>query len=483
MTDLSRATSPSARIGRHTYINTLVRIAGLVLVLAVAALIGRDIAHGQTLSVGLAFAVMIGLILLTLQPFVVFLGVVLLSPLTATWVGIPLPAGIPDISVDRMLVVVALGGLLLRHLQSGKRSMPGLSPADGLLLIHLFTVLAVAVVLSKNLSAILFVFVETYAMPVIVYFLTRALVRSEDRVRVLLIIVVVVSLYLSLGAVFELATGTKILAKWKPYYEEGTPRIGSFVRGGWTYALLVLMCLALSLFAFRRTDSRALKVLYGAAILLAAVTVPFTLVRSTWVAGGLLFLLEMVGFKRMRVNLLIIGAFLVIIIGYISSRTDLPLGQSLVRRVLSQQLQVPFDHRVELSRTAWESFLRSPIAGVGLEEARYQGSLLGVQGVHSHNTFLTILSGIGLIGVAPLVLAWAVILVSSIRDYFRLPAGHWGREWLFALWGAVLVFFVVASAVDFTIIPVALVFFYLVMGLISRTPDFCAISPVQEVSA
>ena len=483
MTDLSRATSPSARIGRHTYINTLVRIAGLVLVLAVAALIGRDIAHGQTLSVGLAFAVMIGLILLTLQPFALFLGIVLLSPLPPGWTMVSLPAGVPDISVDRMLVVAALGGLLLRDLRSGKRSMLGLSLTDGLLLMHLFAVLAAAVILSKNLLTALFIFVETYTLPIVVYFLTRALVRSEDRLRVLLIVVMVVALYLSLGAVYELTTGTKILGLGKAYYAEGVPRIGSFVRGGWTYALLELMCLALSLSAFRRTDSRALKVLYGAAILLAAITVPLTLVRSTWVAGGLLFLLEMVGFKRMRVNLLIIGTFLVVIIWYISSRTDLPLGQSLVRRVLSQQLQVPFDHRVELSRTAWESFLRSPIAGVGLEEARYQGSLLGVQGVHSHNTFLTILSGIGLIGVAPLVLAWAVILVSSIRDYFRLPAGHWGREWLFALWGAVLVFFVVASAVDFTIIPVALTFFYMVMGLISRTADICTALPVHEASA
>ena len=481
MIPLIRTINLAVHRGRLASKNVVAKTTGVILALAGIVFLGRDLGHGKTQMAGLILAAVFGLVLLTLQPFIALLGVVLLSPLTSTWVGIPLPVGIPDVSVDRMLVGIALVGLLRRQLRSGERSDLDLSLADCLLLVHLFVVLGVAVLLSQNLIAALFLYVETYAMPIVVYFLTRALVRSEDRVRVLLTIVLVVSLCLSLGAVYELTTGTKLLGTAKAYYAEGTPRIGSFVRGGWTYGLLALMCVALSLFAFRRTNSTPMKGLYGASMLLAVVTVPLTLVRSTWVAGGLLFLLEMVGFKRMRVNLLRIGVILAIIIFYISSRPDLLLGQSLARRARTQQAQL--DYRVEMTQTAWESFTRSPVVGFGLKESRMQGSIRGLGVRSSHNTFLTVLSGTGLVGMVPLVLAWAVILASSIRDYFRLPAGHWGREWLFALWGAALVFFVVASAVDFTIIPVALVFFYVVMGLISRTPDVCTVLPVQETSA
>ena len=243
----------------------------------------------------------------------------------------------------------------------------------------------------------------------------------------------------------------------------------------------MLMCLALSLFAFRRTSSVAMKRLYIASMLLTAVTVPLTLVRSVWIAGGLLFLLEVVGFKRARANLLIAASIFLATIFYASSNPDLPLQSYLTGRGL--EIGIAFDQRLELLQTAWHSFLSSPLVGFGFEEARYQGSQAGLTRVASHNTFLTMLCGFGLVGMTPLILAWAAVLINSVRDYFRLSAGHWGREWLFAAWGALLVFFVVASSVDFTIIPVGLMYFYMVMGLLTRTTEICGISPVQEAPA
>jgi O-antigen ligase len=87
----------------------------------------------------------------------------------------------------------------------------------------------------------------------------------------------------------------------------------------------------------------------------------------------------------------------------------------------------------------------------------------------SHNTYLTIMAELGLVGFIFFIFPFAYWLVKSIRVWPRLPAtGTRSRPMLVVLWLAALHFFIVSNTMDMRFFSLGLGLWWLTLGLIAN---------------
>ncbi len=144
-----------------------------------------------------------------LHPFRLFVWLIVTWPILTLVVRIPLPAGIPDISYDRVLVLLLLPMIILEALLSKKRLMKA-TPLDILIIVYVVAQLSSRVfVLSfggmgrPDLNGL----VDSILVPVVLYWIAKNLLVSRAHLKWFLCALVIASLLICLTGLYEQAVG------------------------------------------------------------------------------------------------------------------------------------------------------------------------------------------------------------------------------------------------------------------------------------
>jgi O-antigen ligase len=254
-------------------------------------------------------------------------------------------------------------------------------------------------------------------------------------------------------------------------YLQGDRTTGSF-RDPDLYAVVLTLCAVILIHGAVNQKSRLIRFIFFVTSCLCAIFVFFSFERAAWLAGvmvaiGLVFI-----YPKVIGRLFIIGSIVMLVLsmGFLSSHVSL----SITRFTEAD----PIYDRIVIFDAMSQMFQEKPILGWGYEtldqniRAYYRTvgeASITTRTVTSHNTYMTILTELGLVGfilyMFPVV--WWFIL--SIKVWRRMPkAGLGSRPLLAILWLVMLFNFTVSNFMDMRWFEIGLVLWWLMLGFIAN---------------
>jgi O-antigen ligase len=210
----------------------------------------------------------------------------------------------------------------------------------------------------------------------------------------------------------------------------------------------------LSLLLFQRAmhcRSRKLRLLLLSTFALAIFGVFFTFSRGSWLAGVAVLLGLLLLYPKVTLRLTVMGATLALILG--SSLLANEVAQA-TRRLNADDTA---EERVILFNTGLGMVKAKPLFGWGYgtydqydnQFKTRVGDIPVRADSTSHNTYLTIMAELGVIGFLFYVFPLAYWLVLSLKAWRWLPQrGFWSRKLLSMLWLAIMAHIIVSNLMD-----------------------------------
>ncbi|MEU5908110.1 O-antigen ligase family protein [Micromonospora sp. NPDC047467] len=223
--------------------------------------------------------------------------------------------------------------------------------------------------------------------------------------------------------------GTPMLAEENPALAES---LSSLNHNAW--GPMLLLALAVLLSRLRPDASRAARAVTLAGIIAVTVSVVLSYSRSTYIGGALLLLCFVIR-RRRAVALALTGMVVVLTVGVTGVQL---VPEKVAERIAYTTVDGRLDSSSSVRLDLWRSALRMaadhPLAGVGFQNFRahlpeYFQPEVTVAAVdvqldslnHAHNTYLTVLTQTGLVGV---LLVGGLLLIVIRQTRRRLRAGE-----------------------------------------------------------
>lgn len=385
-------------------------------------------------------------------------------------------AGPVPLTLDRLLLVaLAVGYLILRRLNRlDPKPMTG---TDGILLalvllLSCSTVFSGAETRTGAGGSPLWRLIASYWMPLLVYWLARQSRITSNGVRLVWAGLTVLGVYLAVTAVAE------VTGQWQfvfPKYIADPTRGIHFGRArgpllaAQSLGLYLSICL-LCAWVLRPFVRRPFQLLLMATypLLLAAIGCTYT--RAAWlaVAAGLLvvLLLQLQGaWRAALVSGTLAAAAVLLAVG-----GDWLVG--LQRESAAGDSRHSVYQRASFAYVSWQMFMDRPLFGVGfgnfasaklpyLADRSVALELDSLRDLEHHNTFLSLLTEAGIVGLALFVAVLAGWSRSAWAVAHSRSAPPWARAWGVLMLGSVAVYVFPAMFHDVTLSPAdqCLVFF------------------------
>jgi hypothetical protein len=409
-----------------------------------AAWVGTLIAEGHwaipMLLVGSALIVP----LLVTQPVRrLFLCWLAFGPVFARWGGIELGGGIPNITLDRLMVgmfAVKMTGQLLRESRGNAPVPLQIGLMDWALGGWIAVYLASTLLRGANLATGLFGVLQTAIFPAIVYYVTPLAIRTREDIRHLIDVLACVAVYLAVGAGIEQVQGIPLASGGAGLIRAGIFRSGSFVGAPWTLSYVLLLILPLLVFA-EEAEVKGRRWLYRLAVASVFIAVFLSFNRSGWIALALELVVVLVFIPRWRGFVIVSTLVLAVVLTAVWPSLSVSDAYLL-------QLGDPTNYlgRLELAQVQWSFFLNQPWVGYGAG----QGRLLGAEADASQNTWLTMLLEIGLIGTVSLLLFVGSAVWHRVGPLRTLGLSATSRKWSILLLASIAPMLMLSSSVDLT---------------------------------
>jgi putative inorganic carbon (HCO3(-)) transporter len=439
------------------------------------------------LILGLALGPVIAYLIVT-DRWIFAVGLLLLVPLLILWITYPVATaavwllvmpffvaspGISGLYVfwvfHRALVPLGLGVVLLSYLLRMKRyKAVRLGPAELSMAIFALLVPASILLFQPEAPRLFSKYYDRMLIPFIMYLLLRLTAPRERDMRGFLIAAAVVVLGQSIIGILSWFAPQVLPSLWLNL--QGRRTTGSLGQPAVYTAALIFGIVFLYQTAMHRKPSIArLMLLLISGV--GAICVFLSFSRGSWLGGIVVAFGLLVMFPkptlRMAVIILVLMAF---------------LGTSL----LSDQLALASD-RLETTRTidsrivltdAMVTMVKSkPFFGWGYENLDYHiRSFLRRVGsstytrvdLTSHNTYLTIMTEMGLVGLFLYIFPAIWWLVLTIKVLPRMPkTGFQSRSFLIGLWLIIVNQIIVSSFIDMRFFPFGLTLWWMTLGLIA----------------
>lgn len=380
----------------------------LCLILVSAA--GRWVALGQWWPVAITLIVLAGVQILRIRPFPVLCAWFLLQPLIERVPGLDLP-GIPNLAPMRLLFASLLASVASRLLS---RRVHLAKPRSVDLVWLLFAAYWCAhSVLSPAALRSIMTFTFAYAIPFVLFYLTRSLVDSQEKLLRLLDTCMWAALALGLGAVYEQVTYRPVLSVgWARPLEilAGKPRSQSFLGGAWVLSMTLSMLIPLCVYMLaQKTFTRRRRRFFGVVLLTATLGLAFAFIRAGWIAVVAGLLVQAVvwrGANRRRLALVMLAVIGIAAVIVLRS----PIFE---RKILDPRNVMG---RIDMTASQLQIWRRFPLLGQGV--GTMYGEIVGLQGLEitgSHSTYLNILASIGAIGLIFYLLPQALCVIWGVR--------------------------------------------------------------------
>ncbi len=369
------------------------------------------------------------------HPAILLTGGIGLSVFSGNWTHL----GLPElVAPDRLLIAAAIAGVILRSPTVRQGPSVIIQPIHWLLAVTVAYVVASALAAGTfDKAAMLRLTDRVGAIPFLLFALAPVIFRSPRHRSLLLTCLVMVGLYLSLTAVFEI-TGAKALVI--PRYISD-PAIGihqdrargPFVEavGNGTAIYIGLVAAVIATFTWTGRWKRYLAI---ATVILSAAALLFTLTRSVWLGAMVATAVTMLAHPALRRWMVPVGVIAVLV-----TATSLVVVPGLAARAQTRESQQqPIWDRRNLSRAALNMVEARPLFGFGWDSFTKVGTdyfqqgdypLTAGVGVVVHSAYLSHLAELGLVGTS----LWLLSTILAVGLAFGRRAPPDLEPWRYGL--------------------------------------------------
>ena len=346
------------------------------------------------------------LLWLFLSPFALFLPF-----------NIAMPAGIPDLSYDRM-VVGFLTLYLLAEVARGKRRLLTMTAIDVAIPIFMLVLVAAGARASNGwLWGVQAIF-DSYIMPLLVYFIARLLITNRKQFQAMALTLLAIGSVIAGLAILEQTAGIELFRpeSLATSYGGDVRKVGGLLGNPAYIALALAVIIPLAIAGAVNSTSRRTRFAYIVTFIFLEIGIFFTVNRSGW-AGGLLAVLVFAFLNRKVARY---ALPIIIVAAVVLGATWLNLQDSAFATRLTSE--GPVDYRVQAWNIALEISAEEPVLGVGWGS---YGRLAVQQGFRStghvhvlpspHNTYLNLLVAGGYLLLGSFLLLAATLALSLLR--------------------------------------------------------------------
>jgi len=394
-----------------------------------------------------------------------------LEPFTRFWyLSLRLPTGIPDLSMGRLSIAL-LTIIWVAQLASRRKRMRRLTMVE--IAIILFCVAAIPAVVAsqRSLSYAAQSLFDKFLSPFLVFILAKNLYDTKVGVHRLGGMLSAIGLYLSAMNFYEQITGEPVFYQIgrTTTYTRSLPRIVSLLGNPAFMGTILAMIVPYALYRFVRESPGTARALYGLLFGITSLASILCYNRGVWVALGAAVAVMLVLERQYR-KILLPLLLVVAIVGLLRWQT---LSDSaIIAERLTNESGVTF--RLIMIEASERIFTTHPIFGVGLENFAYYFLLYGghwetlaYDTPMPHNSYLLVLTTMGLAGAIPYVLvflsmAWGILSVLARR---RKGVKADGALLVTGL-AVIVVYCVSATVIDLFVSSFTSLVFFAIMGTI-----------------
>ncbi len=436
---------------------------GLGLAPAVAILISR----GQWLYAIAVALVAPGVALFCARPFIGVILWLLVLPLSSALAS----AEAVYWALHRIMIpCILVLAMLSRALKVGKHPAVRLGPPELAMGILAGLVPSFILLSQTNSRVPLIQYADRILIPFCMYLVMRLMDARERDLRLLQWTVLFIAISQCVIGLLSWFAPQFLPRAWISYWQ-GFRTSGSLDNPN-VYAVVLIFCATLLFHAAMNRKPGLVRALFLSVCGLSAICVFLSLERAAWLGAAVAIAGLLVLYPRPMLRLISIGLVVMIVLG----------GGLLSRQVaaasgrIGQQQQIA--DRVVVSDAMLQMTQIKPAFGWGYGtlnqniQQYYQrvGDATIAKGfVTSHNTYLTILVELGLVGFLLYLFPAVWWLVLTVRVWRRMPrAGLWSRSLLAVLWLAALSSFIVSNLMDMRFFPIGLTLWWMMLGLIAN---------------
>lgn len=465
---------------------------------AVGVLIILNPKLAAILVLGLLFAAF-----LIVKPFEAFLIWIVLSPLLYTSVGPSLGFMIPDITFDRMALPGLLLVVVIQKMRRGGQK-PKLDFLDmavaGFVIVGVINIVMTRLTVTemlvsdflrmRDLTASIRSFGDHYLLAFATFYIVRNLVDSKQKIGAVMTAIVLVAVYSAPIGIYEHIVGKSwftATGELGGYGDEMVARAGGPFRSPFIFGAVMGACLIMAIHKYLewKTLRKYLLLPLMSAI---GISLALTYTRTAWIAPGVGLITLAILYESKRRLLMTCVA-----LGLITLLLVMPMiqAQPILKARISEQ--APINARILIWHNSVEMFKDKPLFGVGVGNFNYFKRFYPVYmpelgqryqvGPTSHNTFMTILVEVGLIGFLPYAAILLIVAWRWLVTYRRCPGilAIGGRELVATIGVSTICYLITANTMDTRSFRFVMYLFWLLLGLICVQYGMLKKQPVGEI--
>lgn len=404
------------------------------------------------ITLPIAFFMLLILPWLVRDKFRLFIWLIVTWPILTLFVRIPMPAGVPDLSYDRVLVLLLLCVIIVEAVLLKRRLMK-ITLLDALVVLYLLAqlisrmfVLWFGGIGRPDLNGLL----DTILIPLFLYWMVKNLLVTKVHLEWFLCALVITCLLICLTGLYEQVMGIRVfristrLGGYQDifYWQDvqggrAAGALGNPAIYGATLGMGILAGICCLTYIKGNLAQIALVATIG--ILLYGVFASYT--RSAWIAVFIvLFAAQffMGNLWKWTVPISILGLLLLVVMWEM-----LPGSSTIMSRATTMGSITP---RLIVLHEGWERFLERPFLGWGSGALNNFGLMQA--GTSSHNIFLTLLVDGGLVLFLSFSAVVGYLLISVIRVYGITKKSSFERNVLIVMTGNILIFLLSGLALE-----------------------------------
>jgi O-antigen ligase len=378
---------------------------------------------------------------------------VILEPYTSFWyLNIRMPAGIPDLSLSR-LAVASLCVVWIAQLAIRRKRLQRLGFVEMFMVLLCVMVMPSVVAGLSGLSRNMQVLFDKFIIPFLVFVLAKNLYEEKTALDKLTAALTVIEAHLCFLLFYEHITGRPLfyVLGRQTIYTRSLRKIVGLLGNGAFLATVLAMIAPIALYRFVRARSPYARAFYGTMFALAVIGNFFCYNRGAWLAMAvslLVMLLFQREYRRVLLPLVLIAAVVGVVYWQSISRS------AVVVERLSNVSGIRF--RVTMLEASKKMIRTHPLFGVGFGDfatyfIQYGGhwELLAWDNPTPHNTYLLVLTTMGLVSFVPYVLIF-LSMVLEMGIMLRRSERERGADsaLLVSGWAAIAAYAVSAGTLD-----------------------------------
>lgn len=371
------------------------------------------------------------LLALILHPFVNFF-----------YLNVDLGAGIPSISLGRVIVAITFA-LVLARVATGRYDSLHLTWADVFMLLTTIG-LSIAAVHGTSITKDFQWLFDKFVIPYMIYYVVKTLTINRTALQRILWAVVFIGAYCGIYGIYTQTTGNILFVEKDGlsgpfWYNEHLRIMRGLLDSPHVFGLVFSLAIPVNFYLLIKASAPGKKLLLGLALAVTMGGLFLTYKRTAWIATMASFLVIMFFFPRFRRLLLVLLLLAIIIIVLYSDQ----ISDSAVATQRLGEKANTLNGRLELWGIALREWKQTPYFGYGFGGFFAKSSL---EAIESH--YLWLLVDAGLVGFVPYVLIFVVIFTASVRLFrARAPSIFVEPDLVAVFWGVFVAYLVSLSTV------------------------------------